>query len=81
MASRTFSYILLISSCIISICFSRTAGAHGSFYPHHVQDFGAIKERINELRGPVIITTSIFVIVLAITIVQRRVAREEREVA
>ncbi len=66
MASRTFfCVVLIIFSFTIFIRFPKTVGAHGSFYPHHTQDFGTIKDRINELRGPVIITTSVFVIVLA----------------
>jgi len=65
MASSTFFDVLIIFLLIIFICFPETVVAHGTFYPHHVQDFGAIKDRIKELRGPVIITTSIFVIVLA----------------
>lgn len=64
MAARLFFHTLIISF-IIFLCFPETVGAHGSFYPHHVQDFGAIKNRIRELRGPVVITTSVFVIVLA----------------
>jgi len=64
MASKPFFSILIVSF-IIFLCISSTVGAHPTFYPHHVQDFGTIKDRINELRGPVIITTSVFVIVLA----------------
>ena len=42
----------------------RTASAHGSFYPHHTQDFGAIRDSIKEMRGKVIIITIVFVAVL-----------------
>ena len=47
------------------LCFTeRIVYAHSSFYPHHVQDFGAIKDSIKEMRGKVIITTIVFVAVL-----------------
>lgn len=50
---------------LVGIIFSVGAAyAHDSFYPHHVQDFGAIKDSIKEMRGKVIITTIIFVSVL-----------------
>ena len=43
--------------------------AHGSFYPHHLKDVGAIKDNIKEMRGKVIGTTIIFVAVLTGVIV------------
>ena len=43
--------------------------AHGSFYPHHLKDIGAIKDNIKEMRGKVIVTTIIFVAVLTGVIV------------
>jgi len=58
-------YLILTLFMLVGIIFSvRTAYAHGSFYPHHVQDFGAIKDSIKEMRGKVIIITIVFVTVL-----------------
>ncbi len=61
-----YSFLILTVFVLIGIMsFSvETAYAHGSFYPHHVQDFGAIKDSIKEIRSKVIITTIIFVAVL-----------------
>ena len=61
-----FTVLVLVGGIFFSV---RTAYAHSSFYPHHVQDFGAIKDSIKEMRGKVIITTIIFVAVLTCVII------------
>jgi len=62
---RKYSFLIITILVLTGVIFSvRTAYAHGRFYPHHVQDFGAIKDSIKEMRGKVIITTIIFVVVL-----------------
>jgi hypothetical protein len=58
-------YLILTVFMLVGIIFSvKTAYAHDSFYPHHVQDFGAIRDSIKEMRGKVIIITIVFVTVL-----------------
>ncbi|HIE28281.1 TPA: hypothetical protein EYP66_13435 [Candidatus Poribacteria bacterium] len=60
-----YGFMLMFFVLIGILCFTaRIVYAHSSFYPHHVQDFGAIKDSIKEMRGKVIITTIVFVAVL-----------------
>ncbi len=46
----------------------RQIAAHGAFYPHHLQDFGAIQARA-EIRVTVLISTGVFVALLVGVIV------------
>lgn len=59
MMLRNFLYFLLLLLSIGILCWSPPIFAHDAFYPHHREDFESMTRR-RELRGTVILSTTVF---------------------
>ena len=60
---RNFLYFPLLLLAVGILCWSTPIFAHDAFYPHHREDFESMTRR-RELRGTVILSTTIFLCVL-----------------
>ena len=60
---RNFLYFPLLLLSVGILCWSTPIFAHDAFYPHHREDFESMTRR-RELRGTVILSTTIFLCVL-----------------
>jgi len=60
---RNFLYFLLLLLSVGILCWSTPIFAHDAFYPHHREDFESMTRR-RELRGTVILSTTVFLCVL-----------------
>lgn len=59
---------VLIGGLILAMALALDVSAHDAFYPHHMQDFGMVRSR-ERVRTTVVISTAIFVLLLAGVIV------------
>ena len=60
---RNFLYFPLLLLSVGILCWSPPIFAHDAFYPHHREDFESMTRR-RELRGTVIVSTTVFLCVL-----------------
>lgn len=60
---RIFLYFPLLLLTVGILCWSPPIFAHDTFYPHHREDFESMTRR-RELRGTVILSTTVFLCVL-----------------
>lgn len=60
---RNFLYFSLLLLSVGILCWSTPIFAHDAFYPHHREDFESMTRR-RELRGTVILSTTVFLCVL-----------------
>ena len=73
---RKFFFSPLLLLIIGILCWSTPIFAHDAFYPHHREDFESMTRR-RELRGTVILSTSVFLCVLgAVVYVVLRKSKE-----
>ena len=67
MVLRNFLYFPLLLLAVGIVCWSTPIFAHDAFYPHHREDFESMTRR-RELRGTVILSTTVFLCVLGTVI-------------